>query len=174
MSRRFRGDEDFRRSNVETGKMATNNIAERLAEDPMEIDTRYGRQQVSESSLLTFPGGIPGFESLEQFKLFHEEDGANLHFLQSTTDAEVRLPVITPDACKIDFRIELTDEECEKLEIEAGDDLLILLSLSEDEREVGPGVRVNLMGPIIVNARSRKGIQKILNKVDGAVVIEAS
>jgi flagellar assembly factor FliW len=154
--------------------MAANSFAERIVEDPMEIDTRYGRQQVSESSLLTFPEGIPGFETLQQFTLLHEEHNGNLHFLQSTTDAEVRLPVVTPDACKIDFRIELTDEECATLEIETGDDVLILLVLSEEERDIGTGIRVNLMGPIIVNARSRKGLQKILNKVDGAVVIEAS
>lgn len=154
--------------------MASSNNAERIQEDLMEIDTRFGKQAIAKSSLLTFPDGIPGFEHLRDFTLLHEEDTLNLHFLQATEDVDVRLPVVTPDACRIDFRIELSDSESETLAFQPGDDVLVLLTLSNDQDQPDSGIKANLMGPIIINTRSRIGLQKVLNQVDGAVVIDAS
>ncbi len=154
--------------------MATSNAAQQAEEEYMEIDTRYGKQMVAKSSLLTFPDGLPGFEHLREFKLFHEQDTESVHFLQSTQDAGVRLPVVAPHSCKIDFRIELSDAETAKLQIQPEDDIMVLVTLSDNPEQPKTGITANLMGPIIINAQSRIGIQKVLNRVDGAVVIDAN
>ena len=153
--------------------MAITNAAQQSEEDYMEIDTRYGKQVVAKASLLTFPQGLPGFEDLRQYKLFHEEGTSTVHYLQSIEDPDIRLPVVTPEACMIDYRIELTDEEIESLQVASGDDMLVLVTLSDNQDKAGAGITANFMAPIIINAQSRVGIQKALNRVRGGVVIQA-
>ena len=91
--------------------MAHSNAAYDTEEEYMEINTRYGKQMVAKSSLLTFPEGLPGFEDLRRYKLFHEEGKSTVYYLQSTEDPDIRLPVITPEACNIDYNIDLSDDD---------------------------------------------------------------
>ena len=154
--------------------MTTTHAAHLAEEEYMEINTRYGTQVVARSSLLTFPEGLPGFDELREYKLFHEEGTSTVHYLQSTEDPDVRLPLVTPAICQIDYRIELTDEEESKLRIEADDDILVMVTLSDNQDQPQAGITANLMAPIIINAHKRIGLQKTLNQVSGAVVIDAS
>lgn len=155
--------------------MANINAAQQIEEEEyMEINTRYGRQVVARSSLLDFPEGLPGFEELRQYKLFHEEGKSTVYYLQSTEDPDIRLPLVTPESCKIDYRIELTDEELDKLKVESADDIVVVVTLSDNPDNKGAGITANFMAPIIINAQSRIGIQKTLNRVDGGVVIQAA
>ena len=154
--------------------MATSNAAQELEEEYMEINTRYGKQIVAKASLLDFPDGLPGFEHLHRYKLFHEEGKSTVYFLQSTEDPDVRLPLVTPASCKVDFRIELSDEEEAKLQVASPDDLIVVVTLSDNPDDPGQGITANFMAPIIINAASRIGIQKVLNQVDGGVVIQAA
>lgn len=153
--------------------MAISNVAHREEEEYMEINTRYGKQVVAKSSLLTFPEGLPGFEDLHAYKLFHEEGAANVHYLQSIEDPDVRLPVVTPGSCNIDYRIELTDEESDRLQIVSAEDIVVMVTLSDNQEQPQAGISANLMAPIIINAHSRIGMQKSLHQVSGGVVIDA-
>ena len=153
--------------------MTISNAAHELEEEYMEINTRYGKQIVEKASLLTFPDGLPGFEDLHQYKLFHEEGTSTVYYLQSTEDADIQLPLITPEACKVDFRIDLSDEEVSKLQIESENDLVVVITLSDNQDDVATGITANFMAPIIINAQSRIGIQKTLNQVNGGVMIQA-
>ena len=155
--------------------MANSNAAHQIDEEEyMEINTRYGKQLVAKSSLLTFPEGLPGFEDLHQYKLFHEEGKSTVYYLQSTEDPDIRLPLVTPESCKIDYCIELTDEETEKLQIESAEDVVVVVTLSDNQDKAGAGITANFMAPIVINAQSRIGLQKTLNRVDGGVVIQAA
>jgi len=153
--------------------MAISNAAHELKEEYMEINTRYGKQVVEKASLIDFPDGLPGFEDLHQYKLFHEEGKSTIYYLQSTEDPDIRLPVITPETCKVDFRIDLSDEEVSKLQIESENDLVVVITLSDNQDNVATSITANFMAPIIINAQSRIGIQKTLNQVSGGVVIQA-
>jgi len=153
--------------------MASNTAAQHVEEDYVEINTRYGRQVVARSSLLNFPQGLPGFEDLHEYKLFHEEGKSTLYYLQSTQDPEIRLPVITPEACQVDYRIELSDDDIERLEAKSDDELIVVVTVSDNADRPESGITANFMAPIVINANSRIGIQKTLNQVSGGVVIQA-
>lgn len=153
--------------------MAISNAANLEEEEYIEINTRYGKQVVAKSSLLTFPEGLPGFEDLHEYKLFHEEGASTVYYLQSTEDPDIRLPVVTPASCNINYRIELTDEESAKLQIESADDVVVVVTLSDNHDQPQAGISANLMAPIVINAHSRIGMQKALHQINGGVVIDA-
>jgi len=153
--------------------MAANNAAQHVEEEYVEINTRYGRQVVARSSLLNFPQGLPGFEDLHEYKLFHEEGKSTLYYLQSTEDPDIRLPVIAPAACMVDYSIELSDEDVERLEAKSDDELIVVVTVSDNADRPEVGVTANFMAPIVINPSSRIGMQKSLNQVSGGVVIQA-
>lgn len=153
--------------------MGITNAAQWAEEEYMEINTRYGRQIVAKSSLLSFPQGLPGFDELREFKLFHEEGTSTVFYLQSTEDPDVRLPVVTPGSCNINYRIELDDSEEQLLRAGPDDDMIVVLTLSDNQDNPQSGITANLMAPIIINASSRIGMQKSLHQIQGGVVIDA-
>ena len=153
--------------------MAITNAAYEAEEEYMEINTRYGKQMVAKSSLLTFPEGLLGFEDLRNYKLFHEEGKSTVHYLQSTEDSDIRLPVVTPESCKIDYNIDLSDQDMNKLDVGTDDELVVVLTLSDNQDNPAAGITANFMAPIIINTSKRTGIQKTLNQISGGVTIQA-
>lgn len=153
--------------------MAHGNAAYDTEEEYMEINTRYGKQTVAKSSLLTFPEGLPGFEDLRQYKLFNEEGKSTVYYLQSTEDPDIRLPVITPEACNIDYNIDLSDDDIRQLQAEEQDELVVVVTVSDNQDNPATGITANFMAPIVINTSRRIGMQKTLNKIDGGVVIQA-
>jgi flagellar assembly factor FliW len=137
----------------------------------MEIDTRFGTQDVDPEDILTFPNGIPGLEGLSRFKLFHEEGKASVFWLQSVEDPSVQLAVAEPSHFRIYYELALTDDEIAQLDLADPNDVALLVTLSKPSED--QGVHANFMGPIILNTRSRVGLQKVLVNVEGGVVVRA-
>jgi len=141
---------------------------------PMQINTRFGVQEIDADSIISFPDGLPGFESLKKFSLLHEEGAQTLLYLQSLDDADVQLPLVDPDHFQVNYQINLSDEELQKLQLESPEDATILVTVSKTDNTEDAGLHANFMGPIVLNTKARTGMQKALNKVSGTVLISAS
>jgi flagellar assembly factor FliW len=137
----------------------------------MEIDTRFGTQDVDPEDILTFPEGLPGFESLTRFKLFHEEGKASVFWLQSIDDPSVQLAVAEPGFFRVYYELALTDDETARLELDDPNDAVLLVTLSKPNDD--QGVHANFMGPILLNTSKRIGLQKVLVNIEGGVVVRA-
>lgn len=114
-----------------------------------------------EGILLTFPRGLLGFENLRLFQLLEPPDGYPLKFLQSVESAQVSFICIDPVTVKRDYQVPLTEEEATILSLESPQDALILtlVVVPEDPR----GMTTNLAGPLVVNVKTRVGLQLILS-----------
>ncbi|SMC20562.1 flagellar assembly factor FliW [Andreprevotia lacus DSM 23236] len=123
--------------------------------------TRFGDVEVDPATILTFPRGLPGFESYTRYKLLHEEKpNPTVLWLQSLDDAEVAISVVQADLLGVNYQIELSDEETALLQLEAGHETVLLLTLAK-QPDNSKGISANTMSPIIINATSRRGLQKI-------------
>ncbi|MCB1789031.1 MAG: flagellar assembly protein FliW [Gammaproteobacteria bacterium] len=138
----------------------------------MQINTRFGAQEVDPASIINFPLGLAGFEHLHEFKLFHEEGKPTVFFLQSVQDPDVQFPVVNPDAYQVSYECVLSDDEAATLQLDDPADIAVLVTLAQGgDRD--HGVHANFMGPILLNTGKRVGLQKHLNQVSGSVVIRA-
>ena len=141
-------------------------------DETMEINTRFGTQEVDPASIIRFPNGLAGFEDLHDFKLFHEDDKPTVFYLQSLDDPEIQFPVVNPDAYQVSYECVLTDDEAAILQLEDPADIAVLVTLAQGGTKDG-GIHANFMGPILLNIGKRIGLQKHLNQVNGSVVIRA-
>lgn len=140
----------------------------------MVNSTRLGQMDVDEGTAITFPRGVPGFENSVQWKLFHEEDDSGtpkagvVLLLQSLNDPDVTLPVTDPSVFGINYEFVLSDSEIAELELDDPNDLAVMVVLSQKSKVPQMSAMVplenvgaNLSAPLLINAKSRKGIQKV-------------
>ena len=141
----------------------------------IKVNTRFGELSIDPAQTITFPRGIPGFENYTKWKLFHEVDdqgnwvsGVVVHLL-SIDDGYVSLPLTDPTMFGFNYNLALTDSETAELKLEDPDDILVLAVLSKkntsSQEQHGLPIAdmyANISAPILINTKSRIGIQKIL------------
>lgn len=148
----------------------------------MQIASSFlGTQDVNPETLITFPDGLPGFESAREFKLFHEEGKPTVYWLQSVDDPDLSFSVAQPQLFSLAYEVSLSDAEAERIKLQDPADAVILLLLSkpvESGEDHGydaeqAGVHSNIRAPLIINGRERLGLQKVINTLEHTTLLRA-
>ncbi|MCX7193704.1 MAG: flagellar assembly protein FliW [Proteobacteria bacterium] len=153
----------------------------------IKLNTRFGELNINAAQIITFPEGLPGFESSKRWTLFYELDdkgesmGGVVMHLQSVDDKNLSLPLTNPSLFGFNYEMVLTDGEVAELNMEDASDILVLMSLyknnlTQQTPETLPAMNIyaNLSAPILINMKSRIGIQKILAGTDSKVNYSAT
>jgi len=138
--------------------------------------TRRGRQVVLDSrvyplqyevfaargeAVLQLSDGLIGYPALKTYRLFEPKDGYPLKFLQSVEREDISFTCIDVGAIKPDYVVPLNDADAQELAIQAPADALILalVMIPEDPTRM----TANLAGPVVVNVKTLKARQIVLN-----------
>lgn len=130
----------------------------------MIIETRFGSSETSESKIITFPYGLPGFEELRKFIIVEVDETRPIYWLQSIENKHIALPVIVSLAILNDYNINIREHELDDLELDSPDDILILnvVVIPEDITKM----TVNLAAPVVINAKRGIGKQIIIDAAE--------
>jgi len=111
--------------------------------------------------ILSFPAGLVGFENVTEFRLFEPAGGYPLKFLQAVDRPELSFVCMDAAAIKMDYEVPLNDSDAAFLALEKLEDamVLVLVVIPEDPRLM----TANLAGPLVINIRTLKGRQVILD-----------
>jgi len=129
----------------------------------MVIETpRFGRLEVPEEKVYSFPEGLLGFRDFKRY-FFHEPSpGAVLVWMQSVDLPALAFVVTDPRIIKPDYEAKVTPAQLEPLELEdlsqAG--VWVILTVPEDPAKM----TANLQGPIVTNPDKRLAAQIVLNE----------
>ena len=139
--------------------------------------TQFGMQEVDPESILTFPNGIPGFEGSTRYKLFHDdqEQQVVVHWLQSIDEPDVAFALVDPAVFGLNYEFTLTDEEVQLLKMESVEDIAVLLMAYKPEPDAASkaNINANINGPIVLNMRTRLGMQKVLVGLEADVTLKS-
>lgn len=124
---------------------------------------------VSELNLpatVTFPTGIPGFESLTTYRLTHSETEVGYVFrLRAEADAEVEFTLVDPRLYALNYVLELDDAEQAQLQADDPTEIMVLLMVWKDaSAPAAQGLNANIGGPILINIEKGLGIQKLIDQ----------
>jgi flagellar assembly factor FliW len=111
------------------------------------------------SAALSFIAPPPGFAPLVDFTLDDIEGAQGLYALRAVEDNGMRLFVLDAGIFLPDYTPEISDEQAASLELENGDDALVLVVANPGEG----GTTMNLMAPIVVNSLNGRCAQFILD-----------
>ncbi len=123
--------------------------------------------KIDSEKVLTFPGGIPGFEKYTTYIVYHkEENDLSAYWLESTDKPEVTFTIVDPGQYGLSYDLELSDEERDLLQAEGAEELGVFMMLSKKEGVGGgaPALNANISGPVIINPRTRLGLQKVIRR----------
>lgn len=137
--------------------------------------TQFGTQEIDPDSILNFPNGMPGFESCTRYKLFHQDAGQPVvHWLQSLDDPDVAFALVDPAMFGINYEFALSDEEISLLQMDKVDDIAILLIAYKPQETPSSkaNINANINGPVILNIRSRRGMQKVLVGLEADITLK--
>ncbi len=130
----------------------------------MDIETlRFGKIAVQEDKVITFPRGILGFAKNKQYLLFpHSEDSPFL-WLQSVEDGDLAFVVMNPRLVKADYSLDVDQNVLNELDAKQETDLEVVCIVTIPRNDP-KRMTINLLGPIIINAKSRSAVQVICDK----------
>ena len=132
----------------------------------MQLNTKYfGRIDYAPEDVLTFPGGLFGFESEHEFLLlpFAGSDG-NMLCLQSLKAPSPAFIAMNPFSLKPDYAPVLPEEALRLMGVNRSEELCYYVMCVARE-PVGEST-LNLRCPVVINPDLRKGMQVILDTGD--------
>lgn len=145
----------------------------------MNIDTPHsGSLSVAPDRIIEFPNGLPGFEKLHRFTLFQpagEAAGAPKYFiLQSLDDPAVAFNIADPALFGFNYEINLSDAEIAVLDLaEPAEAAVVVIIVKSDDPGSAGELRANLKAPLVLNVRSRRGIQHVFARLNYQVTIKS-
>jgi len=127
----------------------------------------FGSVEVNPDQIIEFPKGLINFESNKRFLLIHEavpgQDPVSFT-LQSLDDKTLAFQIIDPTALGFTYELELSDEESRLIKLDNPKDAAILLVLFKQEDGAAIRLGANLRAPLVLNAKTRLGLQKLMQK----------
>ena len=131
----------------------------------MRIRTiNFGDLDINPDSIIVFDDGLPGFPQLRRFVILDMEEIKPFQYLQALPDDDtppIALYLINPFMVDPSYDFRLTDSDMEAIKSMNSTELTIytVATIPADPREA----TVNLMAPIVVNEKDRRGRQVILH-----------
>jgi len=117
---------------------------------------------VALGDIIEFPNGIPGFEDIHQFEIHSHEKYRPFLFMNAVGNADVGF--ICADVFYIDrnYEVRISNEVLDRLECESLQELAVLSIVTVGES--AEKTTANLLSPLLINVKARKGLQVILEK----------
>ena len=131
------------------------------------------KQTIDAEKVVTFPQGIPGFEKYTTYRVYHkEENDFHAYWLESCDEPGITFTIVDPVQYGLGYTLELTDDERNLLQAEGPEELGIFMMLSKkEEGDSAPTLNANIAGPIVINPRTRRGLQKLIRRASVSTMI---
>lgn len=129
----------------------------------MSVNTKlFGEIEIEKDKIITFEKGLIGLPELKKFALITDAEGNNskIQWLQSLDEPAMALPLINPYEILEEYNPVVEDELLKPLGEFKEKDLMLLVTIRVPEDITQ--MTINLKGPIIINAETRKGCQIIV------------
>jgi flagellar assembly factor FliW len=123
--------------------------------------SRFGGIEVEETRVIHFPEGLLGFPEHKEFALLEDKPGSPFFWLQSMDSPDLAFVLTNPFFFKKDYLQDLSADERRPFVGEKGEEMvlftLVSVPLGHPEQ-----ASTNLLGPLVIDAGSRKGRQVVL------------
>ncbi|HWQ77240.1 MAG TPA: flagellar assembly protein FliW [Anaerovoracaceae bacterium] len=132
----------------------------------IQIDTRdFGTVEVEEDAIYEFPDGVYGFEEDTRFAVFSRPfEDISFLYLQSAQNIVPCFLVFEPQGFHPDYRPLMSEEDLASCGTDCIDDLIFLVIATVHEK--AEELSINIKSPVVLNPKTRKARQVILQNPD--------
>lgn len=122
---------------------------------------RFGKIEYDEAEVIRFAQGVVGFPDMTRFFLHSDPEVAPLAWLHSIDDPNLAFLVVDPFLFFPQFKVKVKLPPPLREQMGQGNDLRVLCIVTIQSNFARS--TVNLLGPIVINARLKNGWQIILD-----------
>lgn len=125
--------------------------------------SKFSTIQYKESDVITFVRAILGFDDLNSYFIISRPESEPFKWLQSIDDPSVCFVIVDPMLIVKDYVVDINSHDIKQLQGDENKDnykVYVIVTIPEGHPEQ---MSINLQGPIIVNIKSLKAIQFVLN-----------
>ena len=125
--------------------------------------TRFGRLNVPDEALLTFPSGLLGFPEWTRYVMLDHDTDAPFKWLHCAEEGSLAFVIIDPALFNPNYQVTIVPEA--RLEVDGNEtdelSLVVILTIPSDDPTA---VTANLRGPLLMNPRTRLCKQLVLSE----------
>lgn len=127
----------------------------------MQINTtRFGPVAIEPEDVIDFPAGLVGLEAARHWVLLGDAENDALGWLQSTTQPEMALAVVSPRRFVPSYQVRLPGRELAPLCLDRVTDAQVLVVVGKRDATI----TLNLKAPLVINLDRHLGRQVINNQ----------
>ena len=127
----------------------------------MKVKTsRFDEIEVPDKALITFAEGIIGFREATRFVIFDCGEDGIFKWLQSCDNPDLAFVICEANLVISDYQIMIGEKERDILRLTKPEDAVVCLILIIPDDPLG--ATANLLGPIVMNTETRRGMQLVL------------
>ena len=124
----------------------------------MQISTtRFGTVEIRAADIIHFPFGLLGFGGAMDWVLLADAENDSLGWLQSVTQSELALAVVSPRQFVPEYQVRIARSELTALELDDVAQAHVLVTVSAGDN----GLTLNLKAPLVIHLERRLGRQVI-------------
>ena len=124
--------------------------------------TRFGELEIEENRVIYFPEGLLGFLEYKKYVILEHRSDSPFCWLQSVDLPNLAFVMINPFMVKNDYLEKLSPDEKQFFSNKNGDETIVFAIVTIPPGKVEE-MTVNLLGPLVIDVKSRTGRQVILN-----------
>lgn len=129
----------------------------------IKINTkRFGEMEFSEDSVVRVIGGLIGLSGYENFIIIRYQDDSPFYWLQCVDEPELALVMVNPLLFKPDYDPPIPMSVTQELDIQGAGELSVFVIVTIPAGNP-QDMTANLLGPLVVNPRSRRARQLVLD-----------
>ncbi len=121
--------------------------------------TRFGRMEIDDQRIMTFPKGILGFSREKQYVLMEASKDSCFFWLQAINRPDLAFVITDPSFFVSSYRVPLNSDQMRELGIEILDDAQVFVIVNKYDNTLTG----NLQGPLVINTKDRLGEQLVLS-----------
>jgi flagellar assembly factor FliW len=122
--------------------------------------TRFGRVEVQEERIITFPKGLLGFPRFSRYELLEQGEGSYFFWLQSVETPDLAFVVTDPALFFADYQVPLKAEQLAEMGVASPEEAQVMVIVNKHENLLTG----NLQGPLVINVATRSGEQVVLSE----------
>lgn len=134
----------------------------------MIFNTKYfGKIELDDSKVITFPNGLFGFEQYKSFALLYDSESGErptIQWLQSIDEETLALPVMIPTIVMPEYNPVIEEGLLDTIGEWSEDTVSVLVTLTVPADITK--MTTNMKAPIIVNTATMKGCQVVAENAD--------
>lgn len=123
--------------------------------------TRFGKLETDEGLVITIADGLIGFENCRRFVVVRPSETSAFRWLQSLDEPAMAFPIVEPVEFRPDYAPTIADSDAQALELRPEIPTLLFVIVTVPAHNPR-AITANLLGPIVINALTRRGKQVII------------